>query len=380
MLLKHLQDRLNKRSALDQTRRRHCIDTSTKSSNRIIDFSNNDYLGLKDHPKLAQSSYRCAQRFGSGSGSSPLISGYTSLHHAVEQQFSDWFGTRRTLLFNSGYCANLGCISALATRQHIILADKLCHASILDGIQLSRAKHKRYQHNNTDHLEALCQRQKPDIIATESIFSMKGHISPIQKIQSIARTHQACLYIDDAHGIGVLGNNGRGITDLLSQKPSDFFCLTLPLGKAFGTSGCMVIAHDTIIESILQFAKTYCYTTAPPPSACGAIQASLNLVQNEPWRRDKLNQNISNFIYLAKKAGLPLINSDHTPIQPILIGNEHQVLALQHRLSQKCIRVAAIRPPTVPTNQSCLRISLSCSHTANQIKALVEQLAYEVTL
>lgn len=341
---------------------------------RCLDFSSNDYLGLKKHPKITSAFIDAVQKYGFGSGASVFISGYSDAHAEIEYLFSKWLGVNKAILFNSGYSANLGVINALSNKSMTIFSDKLCHASLLDGIVLSRAKHYRYQHCNTEHLKYLTQYKKPNLIVTESIFSTSGSIAPILSLAKLAKQYQSELLIDDAHGIGVLGETGAGIAEQYNLNQQSYSCLALPLGKAFNALGAIVAGKSSIIEAVLQFAKTYCYTTAIPPAICRTIKMSLQIIQEEKWRRDKLTENIHFFISYAREKNLKLNANDITPIKAVSVHNNKTVLALQDFLLTKGFYVSAIRPPTVPKNKANLRISLNCLHTHDEIMQLIDNI------
>jgi 8-amino-7-oxononanoate synthase len=336
-----------------------------------INFSSNDYLGLMQHPTIASAFSDAIKKYGFGSGASAMVSGYSDAHSELEQQFEKWLKVDRTILFNSGYLANIGVISSLVNRSSSVLSDRLCHASILEGIQLSRAKHYRYQHCNSEHLQKLAETKNADLIVTESVFSMEGDIAPITDITEIAAQHQSKLIIDDAHGIGVLGRQGGGICEELGITQDQFTCLVLPLGKAFNGMGAIVAGKNEVIETILQFSNSYRYTTSLPPAVCIALQASLNVIMEEQWRREQLKENIKFFIHHAVEKKLTFTSTAQTPIKSLIIGDNDKALKLQSFLLAKGYYVAAIRPPTVPKNTARLRISLNCLHTEAQIVSLL---------
>lgn len=372
-----LQNRLSDLSNKALQRTRKVVDVT--DNNRIVvdgkccfDFSSNDYLGLNNHPKITEIFIRSAKKYGVGSGASALVSGYSSEHARTEKMFADWLGVDKAILFTSGYMANIGIIGALANRGNTILSDKLCHASLLDGIMLSNAKHRRYRHCDTDHLEFLARQNKPDFIITESVFSMEGDLAPIHDLVSIAKKNSSGLLIDDAHGIGFLGKEGGGISDLCDLSQESYSCLIMPLGKVFNAMGAIVAGRSEVMEAVLQFAKTYRYTTALPPAICSAIMETLNVLQNEGWRLDKLKDNIYFFITYACMRGLNLVSTDETPIKSILIQCNEKVLALQKILLDNYFFVSAIRPPTVPNNQARLRVCLNSLHSKELIMQLVD--------
>jgi 8-amino-7-oxononanoate synthase len=379
MLNSALQNRLSDLSSQTLLRTRKLIDAREDNHIAIdgkfcFDFSSNDYLGLKKHPKITEDFIRCANKYGVGSGASALVSGYSSEHAETEEMFASWLGVDKAILFTSGYAANIGVIGALANRNDTIYSDKLCHASLLDGIALSRAKHHRYKHGDIKHLANLAKNNKPDLIVSESMFSMEGDLAPIPGLVKAAKKHNAGLLIDDAHGIGILGKSGAGVADHCGLKQESFTCMTLPLGKAFNAMGAIVAGRSAVIDTVLQFANTYRYTTALPPSICRAIKSTLTIIHQENWRREQLKENIVFFISYAVEKGLDLISTDETPIKTILIKCHTKLLSIQNKLLEKGFFVSAIRPPTVPQNKARLRISLNSLHTQDQITQLIDNI------
>jgi len=343
---------------------------------RLINFSSNDYLNLGTHPDVKTAFIKGVEQYGVGSGSSSLISGFYQPHHVLEEAFAEFFGVKRAILFNSGYHANLGILTALCTAKSVILADKHCHASLIDGMRLARAKFFRFKHNNFDHAETLLKKYAfyPRIVVTESVFSMEGNISDIKSLAALSRQHKALLFVDDAHGIGVLGKHGRGIYEYFDLAKNDIACLSFPLGKAFGSTGALVLGDETLMDIILQFARTYCYTTAPPPAISVATLETLKIVERETWRREKLWSLIQCFIRDAKDHDLPLLSYDETPIKCILVDSNKKALSIQQQLFDQGFFVSAIRPPTVPKDEARIKISLNCAHTESQIKFLMDAL------
>lgn len=337
-------------------------------SDGLLNFASNDYLGISRHPKIRRAFSKAAKKFGLGSGSSALISGYHAVHAELEQRFAEFLNRDRALLFNSGYHANIGALTALAGRSSHIWVDRLCHASIIDAIILSRAQYQRYTHHNLNQLNILLKisQAKHKLIVTESVFSMDGDISKIAELGHLARESQALLIIDDAHGLGIL-------EEKIHQHDAPL--LVAPLGKAFGSFGAMVAGESDLIETLLQFSRTYRYSTALPPAIAYATLAALTLIQQENWRRERLAQLIHFFVGEAQKRQLVLCAKSNTPIQPILIGDNTRTVQLQQKLLAKGILVAAIRPPTVPAGTARLRISLSCEHSEAQILYLLNTLS-----
>lgn len=381
-MLENLQHRLEKWDQRQLTRKRKVIVSGEYGENHIqfnnqsfLNFSSNDYLGLNKYPVIIKAFTKAVEKYGFGSGASGFISGYSDAHHELELQFAKWLQVDQAVLFNTGYVANIGVIDALTNRSQNVFSDKLCHASILDGIQLSRAKHYRYAHCNLNHLTQLIDNKKPDYIISESIFSMEGNIAPIPELVALSRLHNAGLIIDDAHGIGVLGDNGGGVAEQFNLNQTQFSCLMLPLGKAFNAIGAIVAGRNEILNTVLQFSKSYRTTTAMPAAVCAALQASLKVVIEEQWRREKLKKNIEYFIQYANEKNLNFSALAKTPIKSLIIGDNNKTLQLQKFLLSKGVYVPAILPPSVPNSAARLRISLNSSHTQKQLTDLLDMIA-----
>ena len=340
---------------------------------QVLSFCSNDYLGLANHPKIIERFSKAASLSGVGAGASHLITGHHKSHHALEEELAEFIGCERALLFSTGYMANLGVVSALSNRDSIVYEDRLNHASLIDAGIISRAKLKRYPHLNTEELDTKLTSEKKNskLILTDGVFSMDGTITPAAKLQSIANKFSATLIIDDAHGIGVLGEHGKGCTERLLKEDT---ILIGTLGKAFGTFGAFVAAKKEIVEWCIQKARTYIYTTALPPAVAEATRASLQLVREESWRREHLHHLIDIFKSKCAESNIP-ITSSVTPIQPILFGSSEAAIKASEFLLNKGILVSAIRPPTVPKNKARLRITFSATHTEEQINQLVDALA-----
>lgn len=343
---------------------------------QFIDYTSNDYLHFSKHPDLIQAFTQAAMELGVGSRSSPHISGYSHYHHRFENEFAHWQNREAALYFNSGYHANIGVYPALANRNTLILSDKLVHTSMLDGILLSRAKHHRYHHHDLDHLTFLLKKFSGTsiIIVTESIFSMEGDITPLDQLASLAKNFNALLCVDDAHGIGVMGKTGKGLCDYFNLNANEVPCLIQPLGKAMGGMGAMISGSSQLIHGIEQQARSYRYSTALPASHAAAGIAALHLIQHAPASLLNLKNNILHFNQTAKQLSLTLLNDDPTPIRCILTKNNNDTLNIQAELKKRGHLVAGIRPPTVPANKARLRISLTASHTPEQITQLLMEL------
>jgi 8-amino-7-oxononanoate synthase len=337
-----------------------------------LNFASNDYLGLTTHPKVVEAFIEGAKRFGFGSGASNAVTGYYAAQQALEERFAAFLNREQAILFNSGYHANLGVLSVSAGRHHTVIADKLCHASLIDGITLSRSHHKRYHHHDIKHLEFLLSTSKNPVIVTESIFSMEGDISPIDVLTALAKQYSASLIVDDCHALGVLGTRGAGCVDYFNLSANNIDYLINPLGKACGGMGCIVSGSEEMVEGLRQFARTYRSTTALPPAVCHALQMALQVLTTESWRRERLQQNIRYFIHQAKQRSLHLISEDITPIKSILMGSNFLALKIHEKLLHHHFYVGCIRPPSVPKNTARLRISLNCDHDENQITQLLD--------
>jgi len=346
----------------------------------LINFCSNDYLGLSSHLAIKKSFIEGIQQYGVGSGSSALVSGFYRPHQQLEEKFAEFLQCEKTLLVGSGYHANIGIIRTLVKRQGTIIADKLCHASLLDGIQLSNSHCVRYSHNNLNHLnEIISTSKRKDLLITESVFSMEGEITPLDQIASIAKINNISLLVDDAHGIGVLGENGRGILEHYHLLQNDITCLVVPLGKAFAGMGAIVAGREELIDSILQFSKSYCYSTALPPAIAQAGVTALAIIQQESWRREQLKDRIRFFVKEATIRNLPLVSEDLTPIKSILTRDNKLTVKIKNELFDKGFFISCIRPPTVREGTARIRISLNCLHTEKEIRHLLDLIsdAYE---
>jgi 8-amino-7-oxononanoate synthase len=340
-----------------------------------IAFCSNDYLGLAADPRLAQAAKAGIDRYGIGAGASHLILGHGTAHHELEAGLAAFVRQPRALLFSTGYMANMGVVSALTGRGDAVFADRLNHASLNDAALVSRAAFKRYAHGDLDALERLLKTTpaRRRLVITDAVFSMDGDIAPLPGLLELCARHDAYLLLDDAHGFGVLGAQGRG-TPAHFGITSERLIYMATLGKAAGVAGAFVAGSAALIETLIQHARTYIYTTATPPLLAHTLLESLRLIEAEEWRRERLRE-------LARqlKTGLAasewrLLPSD-TPIQPLLVGGNADALALSARLAAQGLLVPAIRPPTVPQGTARLRISLSADHGAAEVAQLIAALA-----
>ena len=372
-----LQVQLDQRQQQFLYRQRRTVESGCGSvlqidGQSLINFCSNDYLGLAGHKSIAKALQAGADTYGTGSGASHLISGHSAAHQQLEEQLAEFTGRPRALLFSTGYMANMGIINALVGRHDLVLQDQLNHASLIDGGRLSRAIFKRYKHNNTEHLQSQLKHHEGDrkLIVTDGVFSMDGELAPLAAISKVAEQSNAWLMVDDAHGLGVLGATGAGIVQEHDLSIDEVPILMGTLGKSFGTFGAFVAGSEALIETLIQFARSYIYTTALPPAIACATSASLAIVRQEQWRRDHLNALIQRFRHGANALGLQLMDS-YTPIQPVLINDDQLVMTVSQQLRAKGFMVGAIRPPTVPKGSGRLRICLSASHTEQQIDQLL---------
>ncbi len=341
----------------------------------LLSFCSNDYLGLANDPRVVAAFCAGAERYGAGAGASHLISGHNIAHQALEDELADFVGSPRALLFSTGYMANLGVVTALSDRHSIVFEDKLNHASLIDAARLTQAKVKRYPHADMERLTTmLANSAVPSVIASDAVFSMDGDLAPLQRLLPLARAHKAWLLVDDAHGIGVLGPGGRGSLahlDIATQAP---VILMATLGKAFGVFGAFVAGDEPLIETLIQHARTYIYTTALPPAVAEATRASLQIVRSEEWRRERLQSLVDRFVEQATQMGLSLTGA-RTPIQPVILGSPEAAVAASRTLRAQGILVPAIRPPTVAPGTSRLRITFSAAHEPAHVDRLLQALA-----
>lgn len=398
MLLAHLTRRRLEREAAALLRRRRVaaspcaplqtVEDGRGRSRQLLNFGSNDYLGLASHPVIAAALAEGAQRWGTGSGASHLVTGHSLAHARLEGELarllSPWVPDAAALLFCSGFMANLALLTTLGDGEAAIFADKLNHASLVDGGLLAAARMRRYPHGRLDLLDAMLRdcEQPIRLIVTDAVFSMDGDIAPLPALLELAERHDAWLIIDDAHGFGVLGPNGEGALahyDLSSTR----LIYMGTLGKAAGVAGAFVAAHPAIVDALVQSGRSYIYTTAMPPALAHALSASLKLITGEEGasRRRQLatltaalRDRLSGLIARDPGRGWQLADSA-TPIQPLIVGDNAAALALASTLDAAGLWVPAIRPPTVPANTARLRITLSAAHTLDDVERLSTTLA-----
>ncbi len=343
---------------------------------RCLAFCSNDYLGLARDRRVAAALADGAVAWGAGSGAAHLVTGHTTEHQALEEELAEFTGLPRALLFSTGYMANLGLVGALAGRGDLVVEDKLNHASLIDASRLCGAKVRRYAH--TDPAAAARRLAEPAsgrrFIVTDGVFSMDGDAAPLDALASLARTAGAGLLVDDAHGLGVVGPQGRGSVAAAGLDPGAVTALVGTLGKAFGTFGAFVAGSDALVETLIQRARTYIYTTAPPPAVAAATRAALRIARDEDWRRERLATLVTRFRRGAAALGLRLTPST-TPIQPVIAGDARAVLAAAEALYQAGLWATPIRPPTVPAGSARLRITFSAVHRDEDVDRLLATLA-----
>lgn len=337
-----------------------------------LSFCSNDYLGLANHPAVIQAAKQALDTAGMGSGAAHLVTGHHRLHHELEDALAEFTQRPRALLFSTGYMANLAVVSAFYGKDDVVFEDRLNHASLVDAGQLSAAQLVRYQHNDMLSLSQQLQTHQGDqrLIVSDGVFSMDGDQADVHAMHAIAQQHAADIMIDDAHGIGVIGREGRGVLIEQGLDSDQVAFLVGTLGKAFGTFGAFVAGNDDVIEMLIQTARPYIYTTALPPAIAAATLSSLELVKTESWRREKLRALMQQFRNGVEQLGLSLMPSD-TPIQPLLCGDADTALRASEVLREAGIWVTAIRPPTVPLNRARLRFTFSAAHEEAHVDRLL---------
>ncbi|HCB2600241.1 TPA: 8-amino-7-oxononanoate synthase [Citrobacter koseri] len=374
-----IDDALTARRSADALRRRYAVAQGAgrwlvANERQYLNFSSNDYLGLSHHPQIIRAWQQGAERFGVGSGGSGHVSGYSVAHQALEEALAGWLGYSRALLFISGFAANQAVIAALMAKDDRIVADRLSHASLLEAANLSPATLRRFTHNDPQHLarllDAPCGGQQ--LVVTEGIFSMDGDGAPLAEIHRVARQRNAWLLVDDAHGIGVTGDEGRGSCWRQQVKPE---LLIVTFGKGFGVSGAAILCSESVADYLLQFARHLIYSTSMPPAQAQALSAALAVIRSPEGadRRDKLAALIQRFRSGVKASDFTLANS-HSAIQPLIVGDNARALRLADTLREQGCWVSAIRPPTVPAGTARLRLTLTQAHEAQDIDRLLEVL------
>ena len=374
-----IDDALAARRSADTLRRRYAVSQGAgrwleANDQRYINFSSNDYLGLSHHPHIVRAWQQGAERFGVGSGGSGHVSGYSIAHQQLEEELADWLDYPRALLFISGFAANQAVITALMEKDDRIVADRLSHASLLEAASLSPAQLRRFTHNDASHLTRLLDTPGSgrQLVVTEGVFSMDGDSAPLADIQHAAQMRNAWLLVDDAHGIGVSGEEGRGSCWQQRVKPE---LLVVTFGKGFGVSGAAILCSESVADYLLQFARHLIYSTSMPPAQAMALQASLSVIRSQEGdaRREKLAALIQRFRSAINHPDFTLAQS-HSAIQPLIVGENARALQLADTLRRQGCWVTAIRPPTVPAGTARLRLTLTQAHEPEDIDRLLEVL------
>jgi 8-amino-7-oxononanoate synthase len=359
------------RRVLDSAQGAHVRDTA----GACVNFSSNDYLGLASDARLRAAAHAAIDAYGVGAGASPLVSGNLRAHDEAEKRFAAFVGLPRALLFPSGFAANLGILATLADADAEIFSDRLNHASLIDGMRLSRARVTVYAHGDAEDLAAkvAASRAPVKIVATDAVFSMDGDIAPLPRLVETCERHDAWLVIDDAHGIGVLGPRGRGsLAHFGIASPRIVYMATL--GKALGGYGAFVCGEASVVEWLMQRARAYVFSTALPPMAAAVAAAAIDVLLGDDTPVPRVHRNIERFRTACERARVALTPSP-TPIQPVIVGSAERALAAAGRLRERGFLVPAIRPPTVPPDTSRLRVSLSAAHADAELEALATALA-----
>lgn len=341
----------------------------------LINFASNDYLGLAQAPELAEAMHQAIQAWGSGATAAHLLGGHREPHAALEHEAAQWLGYPRALLFSTGYMANLAVLDTLLKPGDLCLQDRLNHACLLDGARLSGAQLKRYRHQDLAHAETLLRAdpERACLIASDAVFSMDGDQVDVSALSALALGHHALLFLDDAHGIGVLGPEGRGTVAAAGLDHTAVPLQMLTLGKALGSFGALVVGSAPLMDGLLQLARPYLFTTAMPPAVAAASLAAIRTVRAEPWRQQRLHGLIQAFRRGVLALGYQLMPSQ-TAIQPILIGDAARALQAAAALEAAGIYAPAVRYPTVPRGEARLRITLSACHTDAELEQLLQTL------
>ncbi|MCG6235736.1 8-amino-7-oxononanoate synthase [Vibrio furnissii] len=335
---------------------------------RYINFSSNDYLGLASDTALAHAWQQGLSLYGCGSGASPLVTGFSEAHQTLERTLCEWLGFERAVLFGSGFSANQALLFTLLQKGDLLLQDKLNHASLMEAGMLSSAQMKRFQHNDVTHLARLLDEQVTTLVVTEGVFSMDGDQAPLAEIQA-ALGSNAWLAVDDAHGVGVLGERGAGSCQAAGIKPQ---VLVVTFGKAFGLSGAAILCDAALGDFLTQFARHHVYSTAMPPAQAHALTHAAGMIQSEAWRRDKLTE--LSALYHELLCDVPGFIATQTPIKPFVLGSAQRALYVSSAMRDAGLWMTAIRPPTVPSGSARLRITLTAHHTPQHIQQMADTL------
>jgi 8-amino-7-oxononanoate synthase len=369
-----VQGALLERETLGLTRSLQVLEGGNQVSTQcgdteFINFSSNDYLGLASDKALTSAWQAGLDIYGAGSGASPLVTGFSAAHASLESSLCEWLGFDRAVLFGSGFSANQALLFTLMHKDDLLLQDKLNHASLMEAGMLCQATMKRFKHNDVLHLSQLLSGDQNALVVTEGVFSMDGDISPLKEIHQLTRNN-AWLMVDDAHGMGVLGEGGAGSCNAAGIKPE---LLVVTFGKAFGLSGAAILCGEEVGNYLTQFARHHVYSTAIPPAQAYAITNAVGMIQTQQWRREKLHELSQVYDELLQSVDGYVATS--TPIKPFILGKSQQALNVARQLKDKGFWMTAIRPPTVPEGSARLRITLTANHNVKDICALASALA-----
>ncbi len=385
MSFEFIAEQLQQQQQQSRFRQRICHNgqAGQENSNKIVvdgksyvNFSSNDYLGLNNHPLVNKAMQEGIDKFGLSASASSLVTGFNYAHQTLENEICQWLNKPRCLLFSSGYSANLGVLQALGKSSANIWLDKLSHASLIDGAFSSKAKIKRFNHNDVTQLNNLIESAntknnsntlRDHLIVSEGVFSMDGDQAPIKALSHLAKEQQAKLYLDDAHSIGVIGDTGQGSSSL-----AEIDIVMATFGKAVASSGAFVACQEDVFEYLVNFSKHYIYSTAISPALAWATNQSIKLIQNEHWRREKIAE-LSELFTQLLAVDLELIPTQSS-IHGLIIGDEEKTLLASKKLKERGLWVTAIRPPTVPLNSSRLRVTICANHNANDIRYLAKNI------
>jgi glycine C-acetyltransferase/8-amino-7-oxononanoate synthase len=368
------EQQLDKLAAQHLSRRLRVLGSATGpvvdlEGRRVLLLASNDYLGLATHPDVIRAAVQATQQYGTGAGAARLISGTLPPHQYLELALAQFMGTSAALTFGSGYLANLGTIPTLIGRGGLVLADRLCHASLLDGCKLSGADLRVYRHGDVEHLQTLLARRergRRTLIVTDGLFSMDGDLAPLPDLAELGKRFEADLYVDDAHGTGLMGATGRGTIEHFGLESRIPFHMGT-LGKALGSSGAYVVGPSTLIDYLMNTSRSFIFTTAPHPASAAAAAAALRVLQRDPDRRIRLWANRERLASGLKALGFHLTASV-SPILPILVGDAQKAVTFAEQLFKEGVFAPAIRPPTVPESTSRIRVTITSEHTPTHIE------------
>ncbi len=346
--------------------------TLTIEGRRFIAMASNNYLGLANHPAVNRAAIDAIEQWGVGSGAARLIAGTMTPHHQLERDLAGFKQVEAALAFGTGYTTNLGLIPALIDRNGLILADRYGHASLIEACRLAKATLRVFHHNDVEHLEKLLKKREKSrstLVITEGVFSMDGDLAPLPDMLNLCRQYEATLVVDDAHGTGVMGKTGRGTVEHFGLNPQDLIQMGT-LSKAIGTSGGYAAGTAALKEYLINTSKAFIYTTAPPPAIAAGASAAIQIIQNEPARRERLWSNRNTLHAALHNMGFQLAGSQ-SPILPVIVKSPERALAMSQALYKAGVYVPAIRPPTVPKDKSRLRLTVSSEHTEEQLETVV---------